>query len=91
METNPAKFWKENQKRYSSLALLAKETLGVPPSSSAVESIAGNVFTPERCQLSDKWLKQLMFIRYNSASCVWYLNINFLKALALILKYMDFT
>ncbi len=37
--------------KYSSLALLAKETLGVPPSSSAVErvfSIAGKGFTPER-------------------------------------------
>ena len=53
MDTNPAKFWKENQKKYSSLALLAKETLGVPPSSSAVErvfSIAGKGFTPERCR-----------------------------------------
>ena len=61
---------KENQKKYPILAMLAKDVLGVPSSSAPVErlfSIAGKVFTPERCQLTDKRFEQLMFIRCNHA------------------------
>ena len=56
MDTNPANYWKENHRKYPSLANIAKEVLGIPSSSSAIErlfSIAGKVFTPERCRLSD--------------------------------------
>ena len=68
MTTNPLQFWKENEKKYPVMAKLAKEVLGVPSSSSPVErlfSIAGKVFTPERCRLNDTRFEQLMFIRCN--------------------------
>ena len=68
MDTNPANFWKEHMKKYPVLAKLAKECLAVPASSAPVErlfSIAGKVFTPERCRLTDSRFEQLMFIRCN--------------------------
>ena len=34
---NPAKHWRENQKKYPFLAMLAKDVLGVPSSSAPVE------------------------------------------------------
>ena len=55
---------------YPFLAMLAKDVFGVPSSSAPVErlfSIAGKVFTPERCRLTDKRFEQLMFIRCNHA------------------------
>ena len=67
MSTDPANFWKEHQ--YQVLAKLAKEVLAVPASSAPVErlfSIAGKVFTPERCRLTDSRFEQLMFIRCNN-------------------------
>ena len=70
MSTDPAKYWKENQKKYLFLEVLARDVLEVPSSSAPVErllSIAGKVFTPERCWLFDKRFEQLMFIRYNHA------------------------
>ena len=68
MAQNPAKYWKDNQKKYSLLSRLAKDVLGVPSSSAPVErlfSIAGKVFTPKRCRLTDGRFAQLMFIRCN--------------------------
>ena len=55
MDTNPLNFWNKNSKKYPLLAILAKEVLAIPASSSPVErlfSIAGKIFRPERCQLS---------------------------------------
>ena len=72
MNTNPTKFWKENEKKFPVLASLAKEVLSVPSSSSLVErlfSIEGKVFTPEQCRLTDKIFEELMFIRCNNAIC----------------------
>ena len=69
MTTNPLQFWKENESRYSSLAKIAREVLGVPSSSAAVErlfSTAGKIFSPERCRLTDNRFEQLMFIRCNN-------------------------
>ena len=68
MAQNPAKYWKDNQKKYPLLSRLAKDVLGVPSSSAPVErlfSIAGKVFTPEICRLTDGRFAQLMFIRCN--------------------------
>ena len=69
MQTNPFKFWKENEKKCPLMARLAREVLGVPSSSSPVErlsSMAGKVFTLERCRLTDTRFEQLMFIRCNN-------------------------
>lgn len=69
MDANPATFWKENKKKFPLLSILAKEVLSIPSSSAPVErlfSIAGKVFTPERCRLTDKRFEQLMFIRCNN-------------------------
>ena len=69
MQINPLKFWKENEKKYPLMARLAREVLGVPSSSSPVErlfSVAGKVFSPERCRLTDTRFEQLMFIRCNN-------------------------
>lgn len=71
METNPALYWKEHEKKYPALAEVAKEVLSVPASSAPVErlfSVAGKVFTPERCRLTDTRFEQLMFIRCNNNS-----------------------
>ena len=66
---NPLTFWKENERKFPVLAKLAREFFGVPSSSSPVErlfSIAGKVFTPDRCRLKDNRFEQLMFIRCNN-------------------------
>ena len=47
---------------------IAMTTIGVPASSAAVEqlfSVAGKVFRPDRCRLTDKSFETLMFIRCN--------------------------
>ena len=67
-EEDPLEFWKLNQVKYSPLAKLAPQFLCVPASSAPVErlfSIAGKVFRPERCRLTDKRFEELMFIRCN--------------------------
>ena len=69
MSKNPATFWKDNNRKFPVLAKIAKDVLGVPASSAAVErlfSIAGKIFTPQRCRLTDKRFAQLMFIRCNN-------------------------
>uniref|UniRef100_A0A1X7VNW7 HAT C-terminal dimerisation domain-containing protein n=1 Tax=Amphimedon queenslandica TaxID=400682 RepID=A0A1X7VNW7_AMPQE len=66
METNPLDYWKANQLKYPAMAIVAKQVLAVPASSAAVErlfSIAGKVFTPEHCRLTEKRFTELMFIR----------------------------
>ena len=65
MDTNSADFWKRENK----YTKLAKEVLGVPSSSAPVKrlfSIAGKIFRPERCNLTDSRFEQLMFIRCNN-------------------------
>ena len=70
MSQNPAKYWKENQQKYPLLSRLAKDVLGVPSSFAPVErlfSIAGKVFTPERCRLTGGRFVQLTFIQCNQS------------------------
>ena len=61
------RFWLENRSKFSALAEVhvACEVLSIPSSSSPVErlfSIAGKVFTPERCRLTDARFQELMLI-----------------------------
>ena len=70
MDSDPSKFWKDNEKEYLALAQMAKDILSMPASSAPVErlfSIAGRVFTPLRCSLKDDRFQQLMFIRCNNS------------------------
>lgn len=68
MEINPLKFWKDNERKWPVMSALAMELLAVPASSAPVErlfSVAGKVFRPERCRLTDHRFQLLMFIRCN--------------------------
>jgi len=68
-DDDPLTFWKLNQQKYPELAKLATQYLQFPASSAPVErlfSIAGKVFRPERCSLSDERFEQLMFIQCNN-------------------------
>lgn len=67
--SDPLAYWKGQQYNFPGLAQLAIRFLNVPASSSPVErlfSIAGNVFTPNRCSLKDNTFECLMFIRCNA-------------------------
>ena len=69
--TEPLIFWKNNQYKYAGLSKLACKYLQIPASSAPVErifSIAGKIFRPDRCRLSDDLFEKLMFIRCNSNS-----------------------
>ena len=67
-DEDPLTFWKTNQHRFPDLSTLACNYLQTPASSGPVErlfSIAGKIFRPERCRLSDELFEKLMFIRSN--------------------------
>ena len=67
-DTNILLFWKDNEKKYPTLARLASIYLAILASSALVErifSISGKIFRPERCSLSDSLFQNLMFIRCN--------------------------
>lgn len=67
-QEDPLVFWKRNENTFPTLAAIAMTTIGVPASSAAVEqlfSVAGKVFRPDRCRLTDKSFETLMFIRCN--------------------------
>ena len=59
------RFWLENISKFLILAEVACEVLSIPSSSSPVErlfSIAGKVFTPERCHWTYARFQELMLI-----------------------------
>ena len=67
-ESDPLEYWKENNKKFSQLAKLAPNYLCIPASSAPVESlfrIAGKVFRPKQCRLTDNLFQKLMFIKCN--------------------------
>lgn len=67
-ETDPLKFWDLNRISKPVLSQLAMKYLMVPASSAPVErifSVAGKVFRPDRCRLSDTIFQGLMFIKCN--------------------------
>lgn len=46
MDTDPARFWKENEKEYLPLAQIAKDILSIPLSSAPVEHLFSVGFLP---------------------------------------------
>ena len=66
----PLVFWKENTSRFPILSRVAQSLLAIPASSAPVErlfSIAGKLFGPDRCRLSDGHFQKLVFIRSNNS------------------------
>ena len=64
ISTNPAKYWKNTCQKFPILSQITRDVLGVPASSAAVEhlfSIAGKIFIPQHCRLTDKRFSDLMF------------------------------
>ncbi|CAC5403295.1 unnamed protein product [Mytilus coruscus] len=69
IENNPLGFWESNEHNYPILASMAKRFLAIPASSAPVErlfSIAGKIFRPDRCRLSDNTFHKLIMIKCNS-------------------------
>ena len=68
-DTEPLVFWKIHQCQQPQMAHLACHYLHIPASSAPVEhlfSVAGKVFRPDRCRLSDTLFEKLMFIKCNT-------------------------
>ena len=67
-ENDPLQYWKIKESLFPTLATLAKKYLCVPASSPPVErvfSIAGKIFRPDRCSLSDSTFERLMCVKCN--------------------------
>lgn len=54
-------FWRNNNRNFPVLAKIANDAL--PRLIERLFSIAGNIFSPECCRLTDKRFTQLMFVR----------------------------
>ena len=66
-----------NNNKFPLLSNLARKHLAIPATSAPVErlfSIAGKVFRPERCRLTDKTFEQLMIIKCNAKTVLQALN-----------------
>ena len=69
MLENPLMYWQINSNTFPLLSNLARKHLAIPATSAPVErlfSIAGKVFSPERCRLNDKTFEQLMMVKCNA-------------------------
>ena len=67
--SDPLLYWSQNAHQYPELARLSCKYLMIPASSAPVErlfSVAGKIFRPDRCRLSDERFEDLMFLRCNS-------------------------
>jgi hypothetical protein len=67
-ESNPLHFWSLHTESLPKLSKMAETYLALPASSAPVErlfSIAGKVFRPERCSLTDSNFEALMFLKCN--------------------------
>lgn len=67
-ESDPLTYWSLNEVRLPTMSKLAIQYLALPASSAPVErlfSIAGKVFRPDRCNMSDKNFQALMFVKCN--------------------------
>ena len=67
-DSDPLTFWKDNRMRFPKLSKLACKYLALPGSSAPVErlfSVAGKIFRPECCSISDSRFEEMMLIRCN--------------------------
>jgi hypothetical protein len=61
-------FGKKEKANFPKISRIAEIVLSIPASSAAVErlfSVAGKIYSPARCRLSDSRFEQLMFIKCN--------------------------
>ena len=66
--SDPLKWWKENEKRFPKLSSLAKTLLCIPATSVPSErifSIAGNIVTKKICSLNPENVDMLIFMNKN--------------------------
>ena len=67
--TDPLQWWKANEARFPSLAVLANSYLCVPATSTPSErlfSAAGNIVSKKRASLSPEHVDMLTFLHYNT-------------------------
>ncbi|KAK2557045.1 E3 SUMO-protein ligase ZBED1 [Acropora cervicornis] len=65
---NPLTWWRQNNERYPSLAILAKKYLCIPATSVPSErvfSTAGDIVTAQRSQLKSEHVDRLIFLKKN--------------------------
>ena len=65
-DSNPLETWRQYEKDLPRIAKLARKYLCLAASSALVErlfSVAGKVFRPDRCRMSDKVFESLMMIK----------------------------
>ena len=65
---NPLTWWRQNNERYPSLAILAKKYLCIPATSVLSErvfSTAGDIVTAQRSQLKSQQVDRLIFLKKN--------------------------
>ena len=66
-DSDPLAFWKLHREQFPTLVRLLPHYLTVQASSATVEqllSVAGKVFRPDRCRLSDQKFERIMFVRF---------------------------
>ena len=69
MTENPLDFWRMNSARFPLLTNAARKYLATPATSAPVErilSIAGKLFRPDRCRLTDTTFETLLLIKCNN-------------------------
>ena len=67
-QENPFNWWKENQKIFPCLSIVAQKYLCCPPSSVESErvfSVGGNIYTAKRNRLKPEMGEKLIFLNYN--------------------------
>ena len=69
MTENPLDFWRMNSARFQLLTNAARKYIATPATSAPVErlfSIAGKIFRPDRCLLTDTTFETLLLIKCNN-------------------------
>ena len=83
LSNSPLLFWKLNEHRFPALALIARDVMGVPASSSNIErgfSTAVDIKSAKRNGIRASLFQMLLFIKKTA--------ISFLSNFSLIVKFM---